>query len=53
MEREGNHHRGCILAFGYSRHAEHDRAAFHKPAGTIIKMLTMQEILNEQHVQHM
>src|SRR5439155_19374269 len=48
MEREGEHgrSRGFFVAFGYSRDAEQECAAFHKRTGRIIKLLTVQEILN-------
>ena len=48
---EGSH---CELAaFGHSRDAEQECAAFHKRSGRIIKLLTVQEILDEEHVQKM
>jgi hypothetical protein len=55
MEREGAHgrRRGFFVAFGYSRDAEQECAAFHKRTGRIIKLLTVQEILDEEHVQKM
>ena len=55
MEREGAHgrRRGFFVAFGYSRDAEQKCAAFHKRTGRIIKLLTVQEILGEEHVQKM
>ncbi|MDQ3349972.1 MAG: hypothetical protein M3545_18655 [Acidobacteriota bacterium] len=37
----------------YSRDAEQECAAFHKRTGRIIKLLTVQEILDEEHVQKM
>jgi hypothetical protein len=40
-------------AFGYSRNAEQECAAYHKRTGRIIKLLTVQEILDEEHVQKM
>ena len=45
--------RGFFVAFGYSRDAEAECAAFHKRSGRIIKLLTVQEILDEEHVQKM
>ena len=45
--------RGFFVAFGYSRDAEQECAAFHKRTGRIIKLLTVQEILDEEHVQKM
>jgi hypothetical protein len=63
MEREGAHgrgstelaevQRGFFVAFGYTRDAERECAAIHKRTGRIIKLLTVQEILNEKHVQKM
>ena len=55
MEREGEggRQRGFFVAFGYSRDAEQECAAFHKRTGRIIKLLTVQEILDEEHVQKM
>ncbi len=41
------------IALGYSRDAEQECAAFHKRTGRIIKLLTVQEILDEEHVQKM
>lgn len=52
MERE-NRPRGFFVAFGYSADAERECAAFHKRTGRIIKLLTVQEILDEEHVQKM
>jgi hypothetical protein len=55
MEREDGHgrRRGFFVVFGYSRDAEQACAAFHKRTGRIIKLLTGQEILDEEHVQEM
>ncbi len=55
MEREGEggRQRGFFVAFGYSRDAEQECAAFHLRTGRIIKLLTVQEILDEEHVQKM
>jgi restriction endonuclease len=55
MEREGTHgrQRGFFVAFGYTRDAEQECAAYHKRTGRIIKLLTVQEILDEEHVQKM
>ena len=52
MERE-NRRRGFFVAFGYSHDAVQECAAFHKRTGRIIKLLTVQEILDEEHVQKM
>jgi hypothetical protein len=53
MVREGAHgrQRGFFVAFGYTRDAEQECAAFHKRSGRISKLLTVQEILDEEHVQ--
>ena len=48
-----NRQRGFFVAFGYSKDAEQECAAFHKRTGRIIKLLTVQEILDEAHVQKM
>jgi hypothetical protein len=55
MEREGEggRQRGFFVAFGYSKDAEQECAAFHKGTGRIIKLLTVQETLDEEHVQEM
>ncbi len=52
MDRE-NRQRGFFVAFGYSHDAEQECAAFHKRTGRIIKLLTVQEILDEEYVQKM
>ena len=49
----GNRQRGIFAAFGYSADAEHECSAFHKRTGRIIKLLTVQEILDEEYVQKM
>jgi hypothetical protein len=55
MEREGpnGRQRGFFVAFGYSEDAKRECAAFHKRTGRLIKLLTVQEILDEEHVQTM
>jgi site-specific DNA-methyltransferase (adenine-specific) len=55
MEREGQggRQRGFFVAFGYTSDAERECAAFHKRTGRLIKLLTVQEILDEEHVQKM
>ena len=55
MEREGEggRQRGFFVAFSYSADAEQECARFHKRTGRIIKLITVQEILDEQHVQKM
>ena len=52
MTRE-ERQRGFFVAFGYTADAERECAAFHKKSGRIIKLITVQEILDEQHVQKM
>ncbi|HRQ71787.1 MAG TPA: hypothetical protein PLU35_02035 [Phycisphaerales bacterium] len=52
MERE-NRQRGFYVAFGYTADAEREAAAFYERKGRIIKLLTVQEILDEEHVQKM
>lgn len=52
MERE-DRQRGFFIAFGYSSDAQREASAFHKRTGRIIKLLTVQEILDEEHVQKM
>ncbi|MCC6681754.1 MAG: hypothetical protein IT445_12705 [Phycisphaeraceae bacterium] len=52
MERE-NRQRGFYVAFGYTHDADRECAAFHKRTGRLIKLLTVQEILDEEHVQKM
>jgi DNA modification methylase len=55
MEREGEggRQRGFFVSFGYTKDAEQECTAFHKRTGRIIKLLTVQEILDEEHVQKM
>ena len=52
MTRE-ERQRGFFVAFGYTADAVQECAAFHKKSGRIIKLITVQEILDEQHVQKM
>jgi len=52
MTRE-ERQRGFFVAFGYSSEAEAECAAFHRKSGRIIKLITVQEILDEHHVQKM
>jgi hypothetical protein len=52
MERE-DRQRGFFVAFGYTSDAEAECAAFHKRTKRIIKLITVQEILDEQFVQKM
>ncbi len=55
MEREGpdGRQRGFFVAFGYTQDAEDECAAFYKRTGRVIKLLTVEEILDEEHVQKM
>ena len=52
MERE-ERQRGFFIAFGYSADAQRECSAFHKRTGRIIKLLTVQGILDEEFVQKM
>ncbi|HUO09644.1 MAG TPA: restriction endonuclease [Phycisphaerae bacterium] len=52
-EGEGGRQRSFFVAFGYTKDAEHECASYHKRTGYIIKLLTSQEILDEDHVQKM
>ncbi len=45
--------RGFFVAFGYTSDADAERTAFYKRTGRIIKLITVQEILDEQYVQKM
>jgi hypothetical protein len=55
MEREGQNgrQRGFFVAFGFTKDAEQECVAFHKRTGRIIKLLTVQEILDEEYLQKM
>jgi len=50
MERE-DRQRGFFVAFGYTEEAERECAGFHCHTGRVIKLVTVQEILDKQHVQ--
>ncbi len=52
MARE-DRQRGFFVSFGYTADAERECAAFHKKTGRIIKLITVQEILDDRHVQKM
>ena len=52
MARE-ERQRGFFVAFGYTSDAADECAAFHKKTGRIIKLITVQEILDERHTQKM
>lgn len=45
--------RGFFVAFGYSSDTEAECAAFHRQTGRIIKLITVQGILDGRHVQKM
>ena len=49
----GGRQRGFFVGFGYIKRAEHECTAFRERTGRIIKLLTVQEILDEEHVQKM
>jgi hypothetical protein len=55
MQREGENgrQRGFFVAFGYTRDAEAECNAFYQRTGRVIKLLTVQEILDEAFVQKM
>lgn len=42
--------RGFFVAFGYTADAEREAAAFYKKSGRIIMLISVQEILDEEHV---
>ncbi len=52
MMRE-DRQRGFFVSFAFSSDAVQECSAFHKRTGRIIKLLTVQEILDEEHVQKM
>jgi hypothetical protein len=52
MERE-DRQRGFFVAFGFSSDAEYECVGFQRRTGRIIKLITVQEILDEQFVQKM
>ena len=52
MQRE-DQQRGFFVAFGYSSDAKRECAAIHKQTVRIIKLLSVPEILDEEHVQEM
>jgi hypothetical protein len=45
--------RGFIVAFNFSSDALQECTRFQKQKGKIIKLLTVQEILDQEHVQKM
>jgi hypothetical protein len=52
MDRE-NCQRGCFVAFGFSEDAERECARYFKQSKRLIKLLTVQEILDEERLQKM
>ncbi|MFN0133339.1 MAG: restriction endonuclease [Phycisphaerales bacterium] len=52
MHRE-DRAKGFMVAFSYTADAEAEAAAFYKKTKRLIKLFTVQEILDEQHVQKM
>jgi site-specific DNA-methyltransferase (adenine-specific) len=52
MDRE-NRTRGFFVAFDFSEDAHRECVRYMKQTGRIIKLLTVQEILDEEHVQKM
>lgn len=52
MHRD-NRQRGFMVAFSFSHDAEAECARIYKQDKRIIKLLTVQEILDEEHVQKM
>jgi DNA modification methylase len=52
-EGEGGRQKGFFVSFGYTQDAEQECAAFYKRTGRLIKLFTVQEILDDQHVQKM
>jgi hypothetical protein len=52
-EGKGGRQKGFFVSFGYTHDAEQECAAFYKRTGRLIKLFTVQEILDDQHVQKM
>jgi hypothetical protein len=52
MERE-DRARGFFVAFGFSSDAQQEVANFYKRTKRVIKLITVREILDEQHVEKM
>ncbi|CAN5300244.1 hypothetical protein BH09SUM1_BH09SUM1_09540 [soil metagenome] len=52
MHRE-DRQRGFFVSFAYSSDAVAECAAFHRKSGRLIKLITVQEILDEQYTQKM
>lgn len=52
MARE-DRQRGVFVSFGYTSDAVAECAAFHKKTGRVIKLITVQDILEGDHVQKM
>lgn len=45
--------RGFFVSFGHTKDAEQECSTFYKRTGRLIKLLTVQEILVEGHIQEM
>jgi hypothetical protein len=45
--------RGFFVSFGFTKDAQAECAAFYNRTKRIIKLLTVQEILDEEHVRKM
>ena len=52
MTRE-DRQRGFFVAFGFTADAESECAVFYKKSGRIIKLITVQDILDGEHVARM
>jgi hypothetical protein len=52
-EGEGGRQKGFFVSFGYTQDAKDECAAFYKRTKRFIKLLTVQEILDDEHVQKM
>ena len=52
MARE-DRQKGFVVSFGFSSDAEHEAEAFRKKTGRFIKLITVQDILDEQLAQKM
>lgn len=52
MTRE-DRQRGFFVAFGFSANAKAECAAFFKRTGRIIKLISVREILEDEHVERM
>jgi len=52
-EGEGARQRGVFVSFGCTKDAHDECAAFYRRTKRIIKLLTVQVVLDEEHVQKM